>query len=72
MAKGDAVLGATGRMEGVLHRHAHLLEHENGGATQVARGIGWSEVEIANIVQRLGRGLVREVVELELVPTFMM
>ena len=66
MAKRDTVLRATGRMEGVLHRHAHLLEHENGGATQVARGIGWSEVEIANIVQRLGRGLVREVVELEL------
>ena len=66
MAKRDAVLGATGRMEGVLHRHAHLLEHENGGATQVARGIGRSEVEIANIVQRLGRGLVREVVELDL------
>ena len=53
-------------MEGVLHRHAHLLEREHRVAAHVARRVGRQQVEVTHGVERLGRVLVGEVIELEL------
>ena len=66
VAQAHAVLRAAGGMEGVLHGHGHLLEREDRVTTQVASGIAHRKIEVANVVERLGRVLVGEVVILQL------
>ena len=66
MAQAHTVLRAAGGVEGVLHRHRHLLEREDRVATQVASGIAHRKIEVAHVVERLGRVLVGEVVILQL------
>ena len=66
MAQAHAVLRAAGGVEGVLHGHGHLLEREDRVAAQVASGIAHRKIEVAHVVERLGRVLVGEVVILQL------
>ena len=66
VAQAHAVLRATGGMEGVLHGHGHLLERKDRVAAQVACGIAHRKIEVAHVVERLGRVLVGEVVILQL------
>ena len=66
VAQAHAVLRATGGMEGVLHGHGHLLEREDRVAAQIASGIAHRKIEVAHVVERLGRVLVGEVVILQL------
>ena len=66
VAQAHAVLRATGGVEGVLHGHGHLLEREDRVAAQVAGGIAHRKIEVAHVVERLGRVLVGEVVILQL------
>ena len=66
VAQAHAVLRATGGVEGVLHGHGHLLERKDRVATQVARGVAHRKIEVAHVVERLGRALVGEIVVLQL------
>ena len=66
VAQAHAVLRATGGVEGVLHGHGHLLERKDRVAAQVAGGIAHRKIEVAHVVERLGRVLVGEVVILQL------
>ena len=66
VTQAHAVLRAAGGVEGVLHGHGHLLEREDRIATQVAGGIAHRKIEVAHVVERLGRVLVGEVVILQL------
>ena len=66
MTQAHAVLRAAGGVEGVLHGHGHLLEREDRVAAQVASGIAHRKIEVAHVVERLGRVLVGKVVILQL------
>ncbi len=53
-------------MEGILYRHAHLLEHQYGVAAQVTRGVRLRKIKVAHVIEGQRLVLVSEVVILQL------
>ena len=67
-AQVDLVLGRAVLVMGVFHRDAHLLQGKHRVAAQVGGVVEARQIEVATVVEHLGRMLVLKVEELELGP----